>query len=160
MDSVDIDAVVSATTAWSASDGKDYSKQKRLEVIVMEAVSLSQTDKLGTANAFVTVIWNGRDIGYTNICPNQLNPVWENCHYVCLPVADMMLSHCQLVLKVQNKSRMGTISFLGEHVITGHVLEQLVNANGEEVWFDLMPSRYLGLSGNSLVGGALKCEDT
>ena len=53
---------------------------------------------------------------------------------------------------------MGTISFLGEHVITGDVLEKLLNAGGSEVWFDLLPSRYLSYSSNSLVGGALKVQ--
>ncbi len=129
---------------------------RRLEIGVLECTELMQMDKFGTANAFVSLKWNGRDKGSTPVCPNELNPVWEDTSF-SLPIpADVRLVDCVLELKVENKSRMGTIAFLGHHIISGDNLERLSRSNGEPIWYDLQRNRYYDDAQNVKCQGALR----
>eukprot|EP00605_Chrysophyceae_sp_TOSAG23-4_P001691 GSChrysophyteH1.ASY1.ANO1.1859.1 assembled CDS len=129
---------------------------RRMEVNVLECTELMQMDNFGTANAFVTLIWNGRERGSTKVCHNELNPTWEN-ETIRLPIpADLMLTDCVLEFKVENVSRMGTISFLGHHVVTGENLERLAMSNGDPIWYDLQRNRYYDDTRNAKCQGALR----
>ena len=141
----------------AASGGGESSVFGRLVVGVAEAASLAQTDRFGTTNAFVQATWNGRLRGATSVVPNQLNPTWEseNEFFMPLPV-DVQLTDCVLEFRVQDKSRLGKLSLLGEKRLTGEALEALVQLRGELQWLDLEPSRYLGEKGNALVQGSLR----
>ena len=154
------DSVQLSASQLASLDGSvDISQLKNvyhLELRILECTELKQADKFGTANAFVTTIWNGREKGSTPICPNQLNPQWENeIFYLPIPASILFLD-CSLLVKVQNKSRLGTISFLGEANISGITLESLVMNNGEPVWYDLRPNRYFDDKQNALVQGAIR----
>ena len=132
----------------------------RLEVTVLECSELMQADKFGSANAFVTAIWNGREKRSTAVCYNELNPTWEN-EVFHLPIPScVMLADCTLELVVKNKSRLGTISFMGETSVTGMKLENLATSRGEPLWYDLNRNRYLDDKQNGLCQGCMRisCE--
>jgi len=55
------------------------SKWARMRVVIVEACALAQTDLVaGRTSAFVTVCWNGREVGRTTVCRDNLNPTWED----------------------------------------------------------------------------------
>lgn len=140
-----------------SNGGGEAVSSAHLVVGVAEAASLAQTDRFGTANAFVQVTWNGRLRGTTSVVPNQLNPAWESDNEFSVPLPlDVQLADCVLEFRVQDKSRMGKFSLLGEKRLTGAALEALVQLRGELHWLDLEPSRYLGDKANALVTGSLR----
>jgi len=149
----------SASQLASIDGSVDISQIKnihRLEVTLLECSELMQADKFGSANAFVTAIWNGREKRSTDICYNQLNPTWENEVFHFPIPSCLMLSDCTLELVVRNKSRMGTISFMGEANITGNKLESLATSRGDPLWYDLQRNRYLDDKQNGLVQGCMR----
>ena len=74
-------------------------------------------------NSYVTISWNGRTKGTTTTALNSVNPLWDPEDPRCLiplPLPlDVCLVDCVLELRMYAKSRMGTVSFMGEHKIYG-----------------------------------------
>lgn len=79
----------------------------RLSVFIIEACELKKV-----AHAFAEVWVNGREIGRTGIVTG-MNPMWEDDPFeVNLPYF-MDVCDCQLEIRIYDKSRMGTLTFLG-----------------------------------------------
>ena len=132
---------------------------RRLEVRVLEGSELA-TPSSGPVNTYATVSWNGRVKGTTSTVSNSVNPLWGPEDPQCLvplPLPlDVSLCDCVLELRMYAKSRMGTVSFLGEHKICGLRLEKAAHSQGKPDWFEMAPSRYLDEKGNAHAQGALR----